>query len=205
VCRTVLEASNTGVAIAPDDIELTCDPACASGLGHRVTVRVVGEFHLLTPFLTPFFGGRSVVDFSAASTQQIETFPPAPSPVILTSAPPTTAPSSAPSAAPSGAPSAAPSAAPTEVVCVVPSAGFTYTASPNNRKAPVTVSLTDTSTSVACGITSWFWDFGDGSTSLVKNPGPKTYLAPGSYTVSLTVANAAGSSTSGAVIIEVRR
>ena len=193
VCRTILEASNTGVEIAPADVVLTCSPTCATGIGNRVTVRVLGRFNLLTPFLTPFFGGNQTISFSAASTHQIQTFPPAPSPVILTSAPPSATP----------APTASP--VPTSTVCTEPSAGFTYSLSPASRKAPVVVSVTDTSTSVACGITTWFWNFGDGSTSLVKDPGPKTYLVPGTYTITLKVSNAAGSNTSGSAIIEVRR
>ncbi len=38
------------------------------------------------------------------------------------------------------------------------------------------------------GITSWRWDFGDGSTSLERNP-KHTYLKEGTYQVSLTVSN----------------
>ena len=40
--------------------------------------------------------------------------------------------------------------------------------------------------------TSWFWDFGDGETSTVKNPTHK-YVEAGSYTVTLTVTNDARS------------
>jgi len=40
----------------------------------------------------------------------------------------------------------------------------------------------------------WAWDFGDGGTSDVANP-VHTYTDPGTYTVSLTVTNAAGSDT----------
>ncbi len=59
------------------------------------------------------------------------------------------------------------------------------------------VQFTDGSTG---GITSWTWDFGDGSTPVrwtVKPPDAKIshrYAAEGSYTVSLTLANASGSS-----------
>ncbi len=38
------------------------------------------------------------------------------------------------------------------------------------------------------GITSWVWDFGDGSTSTERNP-KHTYLKEGTYQVSLTVSN----------------
>jgi PKD repeat protein len=39
---------------------------------------------------------------------------------------------------------------------------------------------------------SWKWDFGDGSSSAVQNPG-HAYTNPGKYTVSLTVSNVSGS------------
>ena len=40
--------------------------------------------------------------------------------------------------------------------------------------------------------TTWSWDFGDGNTSTLENP-THTYLANGTYTVSLTTTNAFGS------------
>ncbi len=42
-------------------------------------------------------------------------------------------------------------------------------------------------------VTSWSWDFGDGSTSAIQNP-MHTYSITGNYTVSLVVTNAAGCS-----------
>jgi PKD repeat protein len=42
--------------------------------------------------------------------------------------------------------------------------------------------------------TTWAWDFGDGSTSNQQNP-THTYLVAGSYTVSLTVTNSAGTNS----------
>lgn len=42
--------------------------------------------------------------------------------------------------------------------------------------------------------TSWSWDFGDGATSTAQNPG-HVYAAAGTYTVTLTARNAAGSDT----------
>jgi len=38
------------------------------------------------------------------------------------------------------------------------------------------------------GATTWFWDFGDGTTSTVKNPS-HTYLSTGYFEVTLTVSN----------------
>jgi PKD repeat protein len=43
-------------------------------------------------------------------------------------------------------------------------------------------------------ITSWNWDFGDGSTSVAQNPS-HTYTDFGTYTVSLTVTGPQGSDT----------
>jgi beta propeller repeat protein len=55
--------------------------------------------------------------------------------------------------------------------------------------APVTVHFTDTSSrSSSNPITHWFWDFGDGSNSTLKNPS-HTYYDNQSYDVSLTVSN----------------
>ncbi len=54
-------------------------------------------------------------------------------------------------------------------------------------KAPLTVNFTDLSN----GGASFAWDFGDGSTSTLQNPS-HTYMAPGTYSVKLSVTNAAG-------------
>ncbi len=53
--------------------------------------------------------------------------------------------------------------------------------------APLQVSFTNLSTSVSGG-SAYFWDFGNGDTSIVPNP-VYTYLVPGIYTVTLTVTN----------------
>ena len=66
-----------------------------------------------------------------------------------------------------------------------------FSANPTKGPAPFTVSFTDQSTG---SITSWEWDFGDGSASNIQNPS-HTYTAIGTYTVSLTVAGPEGSDT----------
>ena len=63
-----------------------------------------------------------------------------------------------------------------------------FTGSPTSGTAPLAVSFTDTSTNTP---TAWSWTFGDSSTSTLRNPS-HTYAA-GTYTVSLTAANAYGS------------
>jgi gliding motility-associated-like protein len=56
---------------------------------------------------------------------------------------------------------------------------------------PLPVNFSDKSVSPNAQIVSWFWDFGDGTTSNLRNPG-KIYLHPGKYSVSLTVMDETG-------------
>ena len=64
-----------------------------------------------------------------------------------------------------------------------------FTGTPLSGTAPLTVQFTDLSTNAP---TSWSWSFGDGGTSALQIPSHQ-YTSAGTYTVSLTVANAAGS------------
>ncbi|MCO5382665.1 MAG: PKD domain-containing protein [Methanosarcina barkeri] len=66
-----------------------------------------------------------------------------------------------------------------------------FSASPTSGNAPLKVKFTDKSTGSP---TSWKWSFEDGKTSTSKSL-TYTYSKAGKYTVSLTVKNAAGSST----------
>ena len=66
-----------------------------------------------------------------------------------------------------------------------------FTASPTSGNAPLLVRFTDTSDG---NPDFWIWRFGDGTISNTKNPF-HLYTAPGVYSVSLTVKNAAGSDT----------
>ncbi len=77
------------------------------------------------------------------------------------------------------------------VVTVLKPPVAAFSASSLSGKAPLTVTFTDKSTGSP---TSWSWNFGDKSTSTVKNPVYK-YNKAGKYTVILTVKNAAGSNT----------
>jgi len=63
-----------------------------------------------------------------------------------------------------------------------------YTVSPTSGVVPLTVQCTDTSVGT---VTSWLWDFGDGSTSTSQNPS-HIYNVVGVYTITLTVSNAGG-------------
>jgi PKD repeat protein/subtilisin family serine protease len=74
-----------------------------------------------------------------------------------------------------------------------------FTATPSSGQAPLTVQFADQSSGP---VTSWNWDFGDGTTSSSQNPS-HTYDAAGSFTATLTVAGSAGqtSSTSQAITV----
>ena len=66
-----------------------------------------------------------------------------------------------------------------------------FTASPTVITINQTVQFLDQSTNSP---TSWIWDFGDGGTSTLQNPSHK-YSTAGTYTVSLSATNSAGSDT----------
>ena len=70
-----------------------------------------------------------------------------------------------------------------------PVAAFSFT--PTSPVAGATVSFTDASTGSP---TSWAWSFGDGGTSSARNP-THVWAAAGAYTVTLTAANAGGTSS----------
>ena len=78
---------------------------------------------------------------------------------------------------------------PVSGVVVLPTPNAAFTSAPAGGTAPVTVQFTDTSTG---GPNVWSWDFGDGTGSTERNPS-HTYATPGTYTVTLTAANANGS------------
>ncbi|MEP6639748.1 MAG: PKD domain-containing protein [Chloroflexota bacterium] len=66
-----------------------------------------------------------------------------------------------------------------------------FSGTPTSGTAPLAVAFHNSSTGSP---TSWSWTFGDGGASTAQNP-THTYGAAGTYTVSLTVANSAGSNT----------
>jgi gliding motility-associated-like protein len=62
-----------------------------------------------------------------------------------------------------------------------------FTATPLNQTLPnSTVTITNNTTP---GPWQYDWDFGDGATSSIANPGSHTYATYGSYTITLTVTN----------------
>ena len=66
-----------------------------------------------------------------------------------------------------------------------------FTASPLVGCSPLVVNFQDLSTGNPTG---WSWNFGNGATSSLKNPGT-TYFTPGTYSITLTVTNTGGSNT----------
>jgi PKD repeat protein len=82
---------------------------------------------------------------------------------------------------------------------VAPTAAFTF--SPSAPSVNVVTQFTDASTGSP---TSWSWNFGDGGTSTLQNS-MHAFASTGTYTVSLTVTNAKGSSNkSQSVAVGVR-
>lgn len=81
----------------------------------------------------------------------------------------------------------------TVTVTTEPTAGFTAT--PGSGCAPLIVEFTNTSSSNASAF-DWQFPGGTPSSSTEQTPPSVQYDAPGTYTVTLTVSNAAGSSTS---------
>ena len=82
----------------------------------------------------------------------------------------------------------------TEVDLVVSEGAFisaNFSADPTNGNVPLSVNFTDESTGT---ITSWNWNFGDGTSSAIQNPS-HIYTKPGTYTVSLTISGIDGSNT----------
>ena len=63
--------------------------------------------------------------------------------------------------------------------------------------SPMSVQFTDRSFNSPTG---WQWDFGDGQTSTLRNP-VNTFTVPGTYSVSLTVTNSIGESTTSRRVI----
>ena len=61
VCRVQLETKGSGITIAPTDIAMSCSvPGCPEQANSTVTVRVTGQFTLLTPLLSFVFGGQTM-------------------------------------------------------------------------------------------------------------------------------------------------
>ncbi len=81
-------------------------------------------------------------------------------------------------------------------VSAIPVAGFSKVSGPSGGVVPATFNFNDVSTG---SVQSWWWDFGDGTTSSTQNP-VKIYNSGGNYPVTLTVSNAISSSSTTQVV-----
>jgi len=88
----------------------------------------------------------------------------------------------------------------TQSVTVTTSPNASFTVSETSGCAPLTVQFTNTSSANA---TAYNWQFpgGNPSSSTAQNPPSVEYALQGTYTVTLTVSNAAGSSTATQIIV----
>jgi PKD repeat protein len=74
VCRVQFESASSAVVIADGDITATCSSGCSAASGSTVTVKVKGNFQLVTPILSAIFGGQTV-KLNSAATAQILYYP----------------------------------------------------------------------------------------------------------------------------------
>ncbi len=81
------------------------------------------------------------------------------------------------------------------VLPAVPVANFTIT--PAVPRSGVPAQFTDTSSGSP---TTWLWNFGDASTSTLRNPA-HTFVAAGTYTVTLTVTGPGGTNSKAQVVV----
>lgn len=85
----------------------------------------------------------------------------------------------------------------TDYITVYPYPTPSFTADINVGCAPATVQFTDHSTAGQGTITSWTWDFSDGTTSTQQNPS-HVFAQTGYYDVGLTIVNSGGCKFRGA-------
>ncbi len=81
----------------------------------------------------------------------------------------------------------------TQYINIFPIPVVNFSATPLSGCVPLTVQFTDLSTATGSTITSWLWDFGDGTTGNVRNPS-HTYTSAGNYNVTLRVTTVSGCS-----------
>lgn len=86
----------------------------------------------------------------------------------------------------------------TGYITVYPYPKASFTSNSTLACAPTNIQFNDNSTSGSGSITSYLWDFGDGTTSNQQSPA-HAYSQPGYYSVSLTVQNSGGCSNKAAV------
>lgn len=88
------------------------------------------------------------------------------------------------------------------IISAPPGPVANFTATPQTGTAPLSVTLTNTSTS-STPITSYAWDFGNSSTATTAGPFTKSYTSAGTYTVTLKVTNSFGQNSTASKVITV--
>ncbi|MGZ8567619.1 MAG: PKD domain-containing protein [Actinomycetota bacterium] len=203
LCAIQAESDNSLLTVTPSDVLVTCIPSpCAEVLGNAISVRVEGQFTLLTPFLGAFFGGQ-VVDLETTATAQIAVQPltapapsgsPTPTPTPTPSPSPTPSPTPIPTGTAGPTPTPTPSPSPTPV-CFPPTSDFSFSPSSGKKKKTLFQFTDLSSTTPLCPLT-WSWNFGDGagasSSSTQQNP-THEYQVQGTFTITLVASNAGGS------------
>lgn len=154
--------------------------------GDMAFVRLTCGFGLITPLAESVLGSKTI---SLGATAE---FPVRRSIDVVLADPPPPLPTPTPAPTPTPGPTATPAP------CAAPIAEFS--ANPTSGNSSLVVTFTDNSTAGAsCPITSWLWEFGDGTTSVEKNP-VKTYTHSGNpktkkFQVKLTVGSSSGTDT----------
>ena len=158
-------------------------------LGAQARVELSCAMGLITPLASSLVGGP--VQMRAASVFTIRAGSIDGIPVGGVVPTPTPTPTATP--APTATPTPTGSPTPTSTPCPLPIANFS--AVPTKDFGPLFVTFTDTSQTFGCAVTSWSWDFGDGTTSTLRNP-THTYPAGAQkYDVKLTVDGPNGSNS----------
>ena len=105
--------------------------------------------------------------------------------------------------APAPAPTPIPTPTPTPTPAPVQNQGpqLSISATPTSGGSPLLVSFFSSASDPDGYIASYFWNFGDSSSS--NTPSPQHWYATGSYTASLTVTDNSGASTTRSVTISV--
>ncbi len=210
MCRALGEATGSFVTISPSNVSLTCTPACDDQIGYTATVSVQAPFTLITPILAPILGGQTdhplLVPggghddgpiFRPHANARPDSLAPDPSPS------PTPSPSprrhrARPDRRPDSDTGSTVTPSPTPACFTLPTAQFTvFPNSGKKKKDSFTVTDQSTPGEALCPITTWSWSWGDsgaGSTSNLQAPPDHVYQSQGTYTISLVVSSAAGTS-----------
>ena len=118
-------------------------------------------------------------------------------PVAAPTPTPVPTPTPTPPPGPTPTPTPVPTPTPTAVVCTKPVANFTWTTTGNGANKVYTYKDASTVANPAsCPLTDWLWTFTSlGTVSNAQNPAPFSYGNSSTHPVTLTVTNAAGSTS----------